>query len=105
MKRLALVAALALSACAAPLPDASVRHVASTRPYGEDARFHLFLFAPARPRPFAERVALARRAVARDRACTWVDAPDTVLRAETARQAGQSRQDTLLAAPLRCRAG
>ena len=103
MKRLALAAALALSACAPADLTTSVRHVASTKPYGPDARLHLFIFDPATPRPFAERVGLAKRAIARDRACAWVDAPDEVLRTETERQGGTLRRDTMLVAPLRCR--
>ena len=101
--RVTLAAALALSACAPADLTTSVRHVASTKLYGEDARFHLFVFDPAEPRPFAERVGIARRAIAREIGCAWVDAPEDVLRAETERQAGALRRDTLLAAPLRCR--
>lgn len=98
-----LAVALALSACAPADLTTSVRHVASTKLYGDDARFHLFIFDPATPRDFDERVGLARRAIAREVGCAWVDAPDNVLRAETERQAGTLRRDTLLAAPLRCR--
>ena len=37
-----------------------------------------------------------------DPACTWIDAPDALLAAETAKQ-GARYADTLLVAPLRCR--
>ena len=104
MKRLSLAAILALSACAPADLTTDVRHVASTRFYEGDARWHLFIFEPAVERPFDERLGLARRAIAREPGCAWVDAPEALIRAETERQAGDIRRDTLLVAPLRCRA-
>lgn len=103
MKRLNLAAILALSACAPADLTTSVRHVASTRIYDGDARWHLFIFDPAVERPFSERLGIARRAIAREPGCSWVDAPEALLRKETDAQAGALRQDTLLVAPLRCR--
>ena len=102
--RLALLAgALALTACAPADLMTDVRHVASTRFYEGDARWHLFIFDPAEARPFDERLGLARRAIAREPGCSWVDAPEALIRAETDKQAGDIRRDTLLVAPLRCR--
>ena len=90
-----------LSACAAPLPEAEVRHVAGTKFY-EDGRFHLFLYEPREERSFDERLRLAQRQVERERACRWIDAPRGLLEEETRRQEGELYVDTLLAAPLRC---
>ena len=63
---------------------------------------HLFIFDPATPRPLAERIRIARRAVARERGCDWIDAPGEVIEAETRRQEGTLYKGTMLAAPLRC---
>lgn len=98
----ALIAAALLAACAPAGEDVEVRHVASTRPYGDNGRLHLFVFDPDDPRPLDRRIALARRAAARDPDCRWIDAPREVIAAETARQ-GDRYADRLLVAPLRCR--
>ena len=103
MNRLSLAALLALSACAPVDLTTDVRHVASTRFYEGGARWHLFIFDPAVERPFDERLGIARRAIAREPGCSWVDAPEALIRAETDAQAGALRRDTLLVAPLRCR--
>lgn len=103
MRRLALLLLL-LAACGAPAtePLTTARHVPSNDAYGEDgARFHLFIFDPARPRSLADRKAIARRQIALEPRCAWVDAPDDVLIAATAKQ-GARYEDTLLVAPLRC---
>lgn len=75
--------------------------MAGTR-FHDGARMHLFVFDPAEPRPLAERVRIARRAVAREGACRWIDAPRDVIEAETRRQEGALYEGTLLAAPLDC---
>ena len=101
---LGLVALATLAACAPPVtePLATARHVASNEPYGSDgARMHLFIFDPNAPRSLADRKAIARRAIALEPGCAWVDAPDTVLLDATARQ-GARYEETLLVAPLRC---
>ena len=95
----------ALTACAAPSVDPSVtaRHVSSNEVYGSgDARMHLFVFDPNAPRSLEARKEIAQRTIALDPSCVWVDAPDDVLIAATARQ-GEQYRDTLLVAPLRCR--
>lgn len=102
---LALSSALALlAACAETTTDplATARHVPSNVAYGPDgARLHLFIFDPNQPRSLEDRKAIARRTIALDPRCSWVDAPDDVLRAETAKQGAQF-SDTMLVAPLRC---
>jgi hypothetical protein len=94
---------LALAACGAPIGDiaTTVRHVPSTVPYGSDARLHLFIFDPSKPRSLSDRKAIARRSIALEPSCAWVDAPDSVLIEETARQ-GERYTNTMLVAPLRC---
>ena len=97
---------LALAACAPAVtePAATARHVGSNDPYGNDgARMHLFIFDPSAPRSLADRKAIARRMVEGDNDCSWVEAPDEVLIAATRAQ-GERYKDTLLVAPLRCRA-
>ncbi len=83
-----------------PPAIASVRHVPSNDAYG-DARLHLFVIQPAAPRSLAARKRAARAALRRDPACRWVDAPDDVLRAETAKQ-GARYAESYLVAPVRC---
>lgn len=103
MRRLILLSALALSACATADLTTSVRHVPSNTPYGDDgARMHLFVFDPTRPRSLDDRKSIARRAIRREPGCRWVDAPDEVLIAATRAQ-GARYADTLLVAPLICR--
>ena len=63
---------------------------------------HLFVFDPAEPRPLADRIRIARRAVGRERRCNWIDAPGEVIEAETRRQEGALYRGTLLVAPLDC---
>ena len=95
---------LTLAACASPTPEplATARHVPSNEPYGRDgARMHLFVFDPNAPRSLDERKAIARRTIALEPGCAWVDAPDEVLLAATRAQ-GAAYEDTLLVAPLRC---
>lgn len=95
---------LALAACAETTtePLASVRHVPSNVPYGTDgARLHLFIYDPSRPRSLADRKAIARRQIALEPSCAWVDAPDAVLAEETRKQ-GERYTETMLVAPLRC---
>ena len=98
-----MVILLGLAACAETTtePLTAVRHVPSNVAYGSDARLHLFIFDPSRPRSLADRKAIARRQIALEPGCAWVDAPDSVLIEETARQ-GARYADTLLVAPLRC---
>ena len=94
----------ALAACGAPVTEAltSVRHVPSNVPYGtEGARLHLFIFDPAQPRSLADRKAIARRQIALEPSCAWVDAPDEFLIDETRNQ-GERYSETMLVAPLRC---
>lgn len=106
MGRLAMSAALCLTlvACGAPVtePLATARHVPSNETYGtEGARMHLFIFDPDEPRSLGARKDIARRTIALEPRCAWVDAPDDVLIDATARQ-GARYTDTLLVAPLRC---
>lgn len=104
MKRLWPLAVLALAACGAPVSETltTARHVPSNVPYGTDgARLHLFVFDPSEPRPLAERKAIARRQIALEPRCAWVEAPDSVLIEETRKQ-GERFADTMLVAPLRC---
>jgi hypothetical protein len=104
MKRLLPLALLTLAACAEATtePLTTVRHVPSNVPYGtEGARLHLFVFDPSEPRSLADRKAIARRQIALETRCAWVDAPDAILAEETRRQ-GARYADTLLVAPLRC---
>ena len=99
-----LMLVLALAACGVPAddPQATARHVPSNEPYGRDgARMHLFIFDPNVPRDLDERKAIARRTIAGDPGCSWVDAPDTVLIDATRRQ-GARYTETMLVAPLRC---
>ncbi len=94
----------ALVACSAPVQDiaATARHVPSNVAYGSDgARMHLFVFDPNEPRSLSDRKAIARRMIAIEPGCAWVDAPDSVLIEETAKQ-GARFADTMLVAPLRC---
>lgn len=104
-RRLALaLVGLALAACAETVtePLTTVRHVPSTVPYGTDgARLHLFIYDPSEPRSLADRKAIARRQIALEPRCSWVDAPDSVLVEETRRQ-GERYAETMLVAPLRC---
>ncbi len=98
------LAAVTLAGCAAPVtePLATARHVGSNDAYGTDgARMHLFVFDPDAPRSLEARKDIARRSIARDPSCVWVDAPDNVLIDATAKQ-GAQYADTLLVAPLRC---
>ena len=82
--------------------DRTARHVPSNVPYGtEGARLHLFVFDPSEPRPLADRKAIARRQVALEPSCAWVEAPDSFLIEETRKQ-GERYADTMLVAPLRC---
>lgn len=97
--RLILLAALALSACTAPT-DVQVRHFGSTQFY-DQARFHLFTFAPDEPRSLNARIRLAKAEIARDPDCRWAGAPKDVIAEATARQ-GTPFQDTTLAAPVIC---
>ncbi|MBT8425995.1 MAG: hypothetical protein KJO67_13545 [Silicimonas sp.] len=104
MKRILPVALLALAACAEATtePLTSVRHVPSNVPYGQEgARLHLFIFDPSQPRSLDDRKAIARRQIALEPRCAWVDAPDAVLVDETRKQ-GERFTDTMLVAPLRC---
>ena len=98
------VAAVTLAGCAAPVtePLATARHVGSNDAYGsEGTRMHLFVFDPIAPRSLEARKDIARRSIALDPSCVWIDAPDDVLIEATARQ-GAQYSDTLLVAPLRC---
>ena len=98
------VAALALSACSGtPVADltTSVRHVPSNEAYGDGARLHLFIFDPSKPRSLDDRLTIARRAIALEPGCAWVDAPQDVIIEKTAEQ-GARYVDTLLVAPLKC---
>ncbi len=108
-------------ACAAPGPDLrgqadptqrsapeprpsgppTVRHAGSTVPYGDDARWHLFVFDPAVPRPLRERLALARASLRDDPDCRWVRAARSEIEEQTARQ-GARYAATTVAVPLRC---
>ena len=104
MKRLLPLAALALAACASATtePLTTARHVPSNVPYGNDgARLHLFIFDPNEPRSLTDRKAIARRQIALEPGCAWVDAPDATLIEETRKQ-GERFTDTMLVAPLRC---
>lgn len=95
---------LVLAGCAAPVvePAATARHVPSNVAYGNDgARMHLFVFNPNEPRSLADRKAIARRTIALEPGCAWVDAPDDVL-IEATRSQGARFTDTMLVAPLRC---
>ncbi len=101
---LAVLAALTLTACGAPVADitATARHVPSNVAYGKDgARLHLFVFDPNEPRVLDDRKAIARRMIALEPGCAWVEAPDTLLIDETRKQ-GERFADTMLVAPLRC---
>lgn len=101
---LAILAALSLTACGAPVADitAKARHVPSNVAYGTDgARMHLFIFDPNEPRTLADRKLIAQRTIALEPGCAWVDAPDSVLVDETEKQ-GERFVDTMLVAPLRC---
>lgn len=104
MRRLLPLVLVALAACAETVtePLTTVRHVPSNVPYGSDgARLHLFIFDPSQPRPLADRKAIARRQIALEPRCAWVDAPDTLLVEETRKQ-GERYAETMLVAPLRC---
>lgn len=104
MKRLLPLALVALAACAETVtePLTTVRHVPSNVAYGQDgARLHLFVFDPSEPRSLDDRKAIARRQIALEPRCAWVDAPDSVLIEETRKQ-GARYADTMLVAPLRC---
>ena len=99
-----LALGLSLAACGVPSgdPSATARHVPSNEVYGRDgARMHLFIFDPNVPRSLAERKAIARRVIAEESGCAWVDAPDAVLIEATARQ-GERYTNTMLVVPLRC---
>ncbi|SMX22818.1 hypothetical protein BOA8489_00916 [Boseongicola aestuarii] len=98
------IALLALAGCAAPVvePAATARHVPSNVAYGNDgARMHLFIFDPNEPRSLADRKAIARRTIALEPSCAWVDAPDDVL-IEATNSQGARFIETMLVAPLRC---
>ncbi len=104
MRRLATALLFGLAACGTPVADlgVSVRHVASNDVYGNDgARFHLFIFDPSEPRSLADRKAIAKRKIALEPRCSWIDAPDEVL-IEATRAQGARYTDTVLVAPLRC---
>ncbi|MEQ9015926.1 MAG: hypothetical protein RLO38_15650 [Roseovarius confluentis] len=104
MRRLVLLSVLALAACGAPVSETltTARHVPSNVPYGTGgARLHLFVFDPSRSRSLADRKAIARRQIALEPSCAWVEAPDDFLIAETRKQ-GERYTDTMLVAPLRC---
>ena len=104
MKRAIPFLLLTLGACAevTTAPLATARHVPSNVPYGSDgARLHLFVFDPNAPRSLTDRKAIARRQIALEPGCAWVDAPDKVLIEETRKQ-GARFADTMLVAPLRC---
>lgn len=104
LKRLLPFALIALAACAETVtePLTTVRHVPSNVPYGQDgARLHLFVYDPSQPRSLADRKAIARRQIALEPRCAWVDAPDAFLVDETRKQ-GERYVDTMLVAPLRC---
>lgn len=103
MRKFVWLSALALSACGAPVAEivTSVRHVASTEPYGDNARMHIFLFDPDAPRSFDDRKAIARRAIRLEPGCAWVDAPDNVLKDAIAKQ-GARFEDRVFVAPLKC---
>ena len=98
------IALTALAGCAAPVADitSTARHVPSNVAYGNDgARMHLFVFDPNEPRSLADRKEIARRTIALEPGCAWVDAPDDVL-IEATRSQGARFTDTMLVAPLRC---
>lgn len=98
------VALLVVAACGAPVSETltTARHVPSNVPYGTDgARLHLFVFDPSQPRSLADRKAIARRQIALEPSCAWIDAPDAVLVEETRKQ-GERYAETMLVAPLRC---
>ncbi|MBT8415795.1 MAG: hypothetical protein KJO30_15830 [Boseongicola sp.] len=98
------IALTALAGCAEPLADitSTARHVPSNVAYGDEgARMHLFIFDPNEPRTLADRKAIARRTIALEPGCAWVDAPDDVL-IEATKTQGARFTDTLLVAPLRC---
>ena len=105
MNKLAIGSALiALTGCAAPVTEiaTTARHVPSNVPYGNDgARMHLFIFDPSEPRSLSDRKTIAKRMIALEPGCAWVDAPDRVL-AEATREQGERFKDTMLVAPLRC---
>ena len=95
---------MALLGCAAPVADitATARHVSSNVAYGDDgARMHLFIFDPNEARPLDDRKAIARRTIALEPGCSWVEAPDDVL-IDATRAQGARFAETLLVAPLRC---
>ncbi len=101
---MALLPLALLAACAAPVPrDVSVRHVESTETAGDGARWHIFLFDPSEPRDLDTRIALARRDVAREGRCRWVERPRSEIVARTQEQ-GERYAGTVLAAALRCAA-
>ena len=98
------IALTALAGCAAPVADitSTARHVPSNVAYGNDgARMHLFVFNPNEPRSLADRKEIARRTIALEPGCAWVDAPDDVM-SEATRSQGSRYTDTILVAPLRC---
>ena len=104
MKRLLPFALVALAACGAPVSETltTARHVPSNVAYGSDgARLHLFIFDPSASRSLADRKAIARRQIALEPSCAWVEAPDDILIQETRKQ-GERYADTMLVAPLRC---
>ncbi|WP_102107709.1 hypothetical protein [Oceaniglobus roseus] len=103
MKRTLLLLPLLAACMPQEVPEGmSIRHVESTRPYGDRARWHLFVFDPAVPRSLDERLKLARAATANDGNCRWVDAPKDEILRQTADQ-GARYAETTLAAPLICR--
>lgn len=104
MKRLLPFALVALAACGTPVSETltTARHVPSNVAYGSDgARLHLFIFDPSESRSLADRKAIARRQIALEPSCAWVEAPDDILIQETRKQ-GERYADTMLVAPLRC---
>ena len=99
-----VIAMTVLAGCAAPVADitSTARHVPSNVAYGNDgARMHLFIFDPNEPRSLADRKAIARRTIALEPGCAWVDAPDDVL-IEATKSQGARFTETMLVAPLRC---
>ncbi len=102
MKRISLLALAALTACAMPDRDPSVRHFASTA-FHDGAPFHIFVFDPDEPRSLNERIRIARNQIRAEPDCQWVETPTDVIAEATERQ-GTPWSDTLLAAPVRCSA-
>ncbi len=99
-----VLASMTLVACGVPStePNATARHVSSNETYGDNgARMHLFVFDPNEPRSLSARKDIARRTIAFDPTCAWIEAPDDVLIEATARQ-GTRYTDTMLVAPVWC---